>query len=92
MEKVRARLIIEGTVQGVFFRQHTQEMAEGLGLTGWVMNRPDGSVEAVFEGDLEGVSKAVEWCRRGPPQARVASLRQSREVHTGEFRDFSIRY
>ncbi len=92
MEKARAHLIIEGRVQGVFFRQHTQEMAEGLGLTGWVKNRPDGSVEAVFEGDLERVNKAVEWCRRGPPQAGVASVRQSWEVHKGEFRDFSIRY
>ena len=92
MEKVRAHLIIEGRVQGVFFRHHTQGMAEGLGLTGWVKNRPDGSVEAVFEGDLKRVNKAIGWCHRGPPQARVASVRQSWEVHKGEFEDFSVRY
>ena len=51
MENVRAHLIIEGRVQGVFFRHHTQEMAVRLGLKGWVKNRQDGSVEAVFEGD-----------------------------------------
>jgi acylphosphatase len=91
MEKIRVHLIIEGRVQGVFFRHHTREMALRLGLTGWVMNRPDGSVEALFEGDSEQINDAIDGCRRGPPQARVARLRQSREVYQGEFGDFSIR-
>ena len=51
MEKTRVRVIIEGRVQGVFFRHHTQEMAYKLGVKGWVRNRREGSVEALFEGD-----------------------------------------
>ncbi len=92
MEKVRARVIIEGRVQGVFFRSHTQEMALGLGLKGWVKNRRDGRVEATFEGDKETVDRIIRWCHRGPPEARVAKVDLTWEKYTGEFQDFSIDY
>ncbi len=88
----RARVIIEGTVQGVFFRYHTQEMAVKLGLKGWVKNRRDGSVEAVFEGDQGKVDQIIEWCHRGPSPARVTGVHQTWEDYTGEFDDFSIAY
>jgi acylphosphatase len=92
MEKVRARVIVEGRVQGVFFRSHTQEMALSLGLQGWVKNRRDGSVEAVFEGDKDGVDQIIQWCHRGPSGARVTKVHLNWENYAGEFQDFSIDY
>jgi acylphosphatase len=92
MEKVRARVIMEGRVQGVFFRYHTQEMALKLGIKGWVKNRRDGNVEAVFEGDKERVDQIIQWCHRGPSEARVAKVQLAWEDYTGEFEDFSINY
>jgi acylphosphatase len=62
---------VTGQVQGVFFRAQTREQAGRLGVTGWVRNDPDGSVTAHFEGDQAAVEAMVEWCREGPPRARV---------------------
>jgi len=92
MEKVRARVIIEGRVQGVFFRHHTQEMASKLNVKGWVKNRWDGNVEALFEGDREKVDQIVQWCHRGPSNAMVRKVNLSWEDYTGEFKNFSITY
>jgi acylphosphatase len=92
MEKVRARVIIEGRVQGVFFRHHTQETAFRLGVKGWVKNRRDGRVEAVFEGDQERVDQIIQWCHRGPSEARVTKVYMTLENYTGEFEDFSVTY
>ncbi|MGB9627142.1 MAG: acylphosphatase [Thermodesulfobacteriota bacterium] len=92
MEKARARVIVEGRVQGVFFRAHTQEEAYVLGLTGWVKNRRDGRVEAVFEGDKEKVERMIQWCHYGPPGARVNDIQVTWEDYQGEFKDFSIVY
>lgn len=92
MEKVRARVIIEGRVQGVFFRHHTQEMALRLGVKGWVKNRRDGCVEAVFEGDKERVDQILQWCHRGSSEARVTKVHQFWEDYRGEFEDFSVTY
>ncbi len=92
MEKARARVIIEGRVQGVFFRHHTQEMAFRLGVKGWVKNRRDGNVEAVFEGDQERVDQIIQWCHRGPSEARVTKVRVNWEIYSGEFEDFSVTY
>jgi acylphosphatase len=67
----RARVVVSGSVQGVFFRTETRDRARSLGIAGWVRNVPDGTVEAAFEGDDERVDSMVEWCRRGPQGARV---------------------
>lgn len=72
MKRVRVR--IHGRVQGVFFRAETRSRAESLGLAGWVRNAPNGSVEALFEGDPDRVDSMVEWCRRGPSGARVTEV------------------
>lgn len=85
-------MIIEGRVQGVFFRHHTQETASSLGVKGWVKNCRNGSVEALFEGDREGVNQVIRWCHRGPSEARVTKVHLNWEDHTGEFKDFSIHY
>ena len=66
--------MVSGRVQGVFFRDTARRRAESAGVAGWVRNTPDGSVEAVFEGDPEPVEDLVEFCRRGPSRAEVASV------------------
>jgi acylphosphatase len=92
MEKVRVRAIVEGRVQGVFFRHHTQEAAFKLGVKGWVKNRRDGCVEAVFEGDREKVNQIIQWCHRGPSEAKVRNVSVTMENYTGEFEDFYVTY
>lgn len=67
----RAHVYVSGNVQGVFFRDSTRQRAEELGLAGWVKNRPDGRVEAVFEGPSDEVRQMVDWCENGPSQADV---------------------
>ena len=74
MDNVRKHVVITGRVQGVWFRARTQEEAESLGVTGWVRNLPDGSVEAVFEGEVSAVAAVVKWCGKGPPHAIVDSV------------------
>ncbi len=91
-ENRRARVIIEGTVQGVLFRHRTREEALKLRLKGWVKNRRDGSVEAVFEGEKEKVEQILKWCHRGPSAARVTEVHTIGEDYTGAFEDFSIHY
>ncbi len=88
----RVHVHISGRVQGVFFRAETQRAANGFGLTGWVRNRADGSVEALFEGEDDNVNKMLEWCHTGPPAARVTEVLMTEEPYTGEFNSFSIRY
>jgi acylphosphatase len=61
-------------VQGVFFRDSVRRQALDADVAGWVENRPDGAVEAVFEGAPAAVSRVVEFCRRGPPQAEVVDV------------------
>ncbi len=90
MARIRAHVWISGRVQGVFFRAHTKELADKLGLTGWVRNLPDGRVEAVFEGEEDAVKEAIEWCKRGPPLAKVEKVEVRYEDPTGEFKDFRI--
>lgn len=88
----RVHVIISGRVQGVFFRAETQRAAIALNLTGWVRNTADGRVEAIFEGDDDGVDKMLAWCHVGPPHARVEKVTTNEENYTAEFRDFSIKY
>jgi acylphosphatase len=70
----RARVVIRGRVQGVFFRVETAERARSLGLNGWVRNNRDGTVEAVFQGDRDRVESMLAWCRRGPAAASVENV------------------
>ncbi len=88
--EIRAHVIFEGLVQGVFFRANAQRFAQSHGLTGWVRNMPDGRVEAVFEGDEGSVDAAIEWCSNKQPHARVDRNTVDRSEPTGEYGDFSI--
>ncbi|HEX8645616.1 MAG TPA: acylphosphatase [Thermoleophilaceae bacterium] len=83
-ERVRRRVVVHGEVQGVFFRDSTRREAERRGVAGWVANRPDGTVEAAFEGEPEAVEALVEFCRSGPPRARVERLEESEEEPRGD--------
>lgn len=67
----RRHVVVHGHVQGVFFRDTARALAERHHVTGWIRNRPDGAVEAVFEGEPGAVEQLVEFCRAGPPDARV---------------------
>jgi acylphosphatase len=80
---------VTGQVQGVFFRARAREQAGRLGITGWVRNDPDGSVAAHFEGDQDAVEAMVEWCREGPPRARVERV-DVREAEPTGARDFDV--
>jgi acylphosphatase len=82
-------LLISGHVQGVGFRYSMAEEAERLGVTGWVRNRRDGTVEAVVEGDAHALEAILAWARRGPRGARVTEVRAS-EI-AGSFERFEMR-
>jgi acylphosphatase len=90
--KVRAHVFVSGWVQGVFFRSETRHEANKRDVRGWVRNLPDGRVEAVFEGEEEAIRKLIEFCKRGPPGAKVTRVNVSWENYTGEFKDFEIKY
>jgi acylphosphatase len=79
----RARVVVRGRVQGVFFRAEASVRARSLGLTGWVRNRSDGSVEAVLEGPQEGVESMLRWCTQGPAGARVDAVEVAWEPPAG---------
>jgi acylphosphatase len=86
----RATLRIRGKVQGVFFRESTRVEATRLGLTGWVRNCQDGSVEAVAEGESAALEEFIRWCHRGPQAARVTDVVRSDAEPTGEFPSFIV--
>lgn len=71
---MQERVVIKGRVQGVWYRNWTVDNATQLGLKGWVRNRRDGSVEALFSGSLDAVQEMEQRCRRGPPDAVVTGL------------------
>ncbi len=82
--------LVRGRVQGVFFRASTQREARRLGVTGWVKNLSDGSVEIVAEGEDDRVKEFLQWAQRGPSAARVDRVETRWRSYTGEFTDFRI--
>ena len=82
-DPIRRRALAHGRVQGVFFRDSVQERASSVGVSGWVTNRDDGAVEAVFEGDGDVVEQLVEFMRSGPQSADVEDLEVSEEEPEG---------
>jgi acylphosphatase len=82
-ERIRRRVVVHGRVQGVFFRDSTDREARRRGLAGWVRNREDGAVEAVFEGAPEDVRALVEFCESGPDRADVERTETNEEAPEG---------
>jgi len=91
-EKICVRAVIAGRVQGVFFRMETRKAAQRNGVFGWVKNKKDGTVEALFEGDKERVDSVLEWCRKGPPLSVVERVSLNQEEFTGRYNSFDITY
>ncbi len=89
---VRLHIRVSGDVQGVFFRAGAQSEAKRLGLSGWVRNVDDGSVEALAEGSKSALDEFLEWCSKGPAGASVSEMKYEWMEATGEFRGFRIRY
>jgi acylphosphatase len=87
---IRRRAVVHGNVQGVFFRDSARREAERLGIAGWITNNPDGTVEAVFEGDEEAVESMVGFCREGPSRADVERVEVSEQEPEG-LDGFSVR-
>lgn len=86
----RRRVVVSGHVQGVFFRDSARRLAAARAVGGWVRNRSDGAVEAVFEGDREAVEAMVDFCRKGPRGARVERVDVREETPEG-LSDFDVR-
>ncbi len=91
MSQVRAIICFKGRVQGVWFRAYTKQQADRHKVYGWVRNRPDGSVETLFEGAEVAVKTVIDACKAGPPSARVDATELSWQPATGEFSKFDIR-
>jgi len=89
--KTTAHVLVTGRVQGVFFRVETRNRARKQNVCGWVRNLSDGRVEALFEGEKEGVEKVVDFCRTGPPMAKVSRVVVEWQDYVGEFTSFGIR-
>ena len=87
---IRRRVVVHGFVQGVFFRDTVRRRALERGVAGWVRNNPDGTVEAVVEGESDAVERMLELARAGPRGARVERVDVIEEVATG-LEGFSIR-
>ncbi|HVP59965.1 MAG TPA: acylphosphatase [Myxococcaceae bacterium] len=90
MERSAVHLVVLGRVQGVAFRARAVSEAARLGLTGWIRNRMDGTVEARAEGAPEAVEAFLDWCRRGPPAAQVEGVRVTKVPPTGLDRGFQV--
>jgi acylphosphatase len=87
---IRRRAVVHGRVQGVFFRDTMRRMAQSRGVAGWVTNRPDGAVEAVFEGEPEDVESMLSFCSEGPRGAAVERVEVIEEASEG-LSGFAIR-
>lgn len=92
MGNIKVRLIVEGRVQGVWFRDSTRREAIGHGVTGWVKNRLEGTVEVLAEGPEDRVKRLVAWCHHGPPAAKVTRVHETLEEWKGEFTTFDIAF
>jgi acylphosphatase len=90
MGQKRIHLVVHGRVQGVYFRATAQREARQHGLSGWVKNRTDGSVEIVAEGEEDDVKDFLTWAQTGPSTARVDDVDVRWRSYTGEFTDFRI--
>ena len=88
---IAKRVRVSGRVQGVFYRASAKEIADKLGICGWVKNEDDGSVRIRAEGDPEMISKFIEWCKSGPKMAQVDSLVEE-TVELSGATDFVVRY
>jgi acylphosphatase len=91
-DHVRLHALVSGIVQGVNFRYYTARQAQSLGVTGWVANRWDGTVEVVAEGPRAHLQALLDWLTHGPPAATVTGVQTDWEQAAGEYKSFNVRY
>jgi acylphosphatase len=82
-DRIRRRVVVQGRVQGVFFRDSVRERSRAHGVSGWICNRSDGAVEAVFEGRPDNVERVVRFVKVGPRQANVEQVEVTEEEPEG---------
>ncbi len=87
---IRTRILVSGRVQGVFYRANAKNVAQELGIAGYAKNLDDGRVEILAEGEKEKISKLIDWCRKGPRNAKVENVEAMYDKATGEFSFFDI--
>jgi acylphosphatase len=92
VDRVRLHAVVYGLVQGVNFRYYTQRQAEALGVSGWVANQWDGTVEVVAEGSRPALEELLDWLGHGPPSAHVDDVQADWQAAMGEFTGFRVRY
>lgn len=92
MNSKRVEATVFGRVQGVYFRQSTQQKAKSLGLVGWTANHPDGTVRVVAEGDENALAQLLDYLHQGPPAAQVERVEANWSAATGEFNAFQVRW
>ncbi|HIJ19734.1 MAG TPA: acylphosphatase [Deltaproteobacteria bacterium] len=90
MGNTRVHMIVKGCVQGVWFRETTRREAVSLGISGWVRNLSDGTVEVLAEGGEDGMAEFVSWCHKGPSSANVNQIIKKEEEWRNEFSSFEI--
>ncbi|MBI4447719.1 acylphosphatase [Candidatus Woesearchaeota archaeon] len=88
----RVKVYIIGAVQGVFFRANIKQLADKLNLKGYAKNLPDGSIEAVFEGDEKKILEIINFCKKGPKHAKVNNIKVINEEFKCEYTQFEISY
>ena len=89
MEKKTLHLLVEGEVQGVFYRATAREKANELNIAGWVKNTKDGNVEIVCQAAEPVLQQFIKWCKQGPPKAKVEDVKVT-EITSADFADFRI--
>lgn len=88
--KKAVKLIVQGTVQGIFFRQFVKEYADNFGLTGFVRNLTEGEVEVIAEGEGKQIKKLIEFVKKGPKHAQIRNVKIEEKRWSGEFKEFKI--
>lgn len=87
---IQARLVISGRVQGVFYRASCQDVANGYGLNGYAKNLPSGQVQVLVQGSKENIERLIEWCKKGPPHAKVTDVKVEWQDITEKFVSFDV--
>lgn len=88
--KKAVKIVIDGTVQGVFFRQFIKTEADKLSVKGLTRNLENGNVEVIAEGDKEAIEKLIEICKKGPQFAQIRSLKVEERKYSGDFKEFKV--
>lgn len=86
----RVHILVSGMVQGVFFRHSARQLAEKLGLVGWIRNNPDGTVEALAQGEKKSLEEFIAWCKKGPSASQVEKVDIEWDDKQGDHNDFEI--